>query len=302
VTVATKDLLKQLRRIEITTRRLANDQLTGNYASVVKGQGLAFREVRPYQPGDDVRAIDWNVSARAGEAFIKVFVEEREMTVMLVVDLSASQRFGTQRSAESGLAASKAQVAAMVAGACAFSAIHNNDRVGLIVATDRIEKIVPPKRGDKHAMRVIREILEFRPQHTGTDLRIALQTLVQVAKRRAVCFVLSDFIAGGFDRTLALASARHDIIPVMLTDRRDDELPDVGLAMFEDLETGEEAVVDTSDPAVRAWYAHQVRTRRAASEQLFRKLGLDLVKVDTGKSFIGPLRDLFARRARRARS
>ncbi len=302
MTVATKDLLKQLRRIEITTRRLANDQLTGNYASVVKGQGLAFREVRPYQPGDDVRAIDWNVSARAGEAFIKVFVEEREMTVMLVVDLSASQRFGTQRSAESGLAASKAQVAAMVAGACAFSAIHNNDRVGLIVATDRIEKIVPPKRGDKHAMRVIREILEFQPQHTGTDLRVALQALIQVAKRRAVCFVLSDFIAGGFDRTLALASAKHDIIPVMLTDRRDDDLPDVGLAMFEDLESGEEVVVDTSDPAVRAWYAHQVRTRRAASEQLFRKLGLDLVKVDTGKSFIGPLRDLFARRARRARS
>lgn len=302
MTIATKDLLKQLRRIEITSRRLANDQLTGNYASVVKGQGLAFREVRQYQPGDDVRTIDWNVSARAGETFVKVFVEEREMTVMLVVDLSASQRFGTQRSADAGIAASKAQVAAMVAGACAFSAIHNNDRVGLIVTTDRVEKMVPPKRGDKHCMRVIREILEFQPQHPGTDLRVALQALVQVAKRRAVCFVLSDFIAGGFDRTLALAAARHDIIPVMLSDRRDEELPDVGLAMFEDLETGEEAVVDTSDPAVRAWYAHQVRARRAVSEQLFRKLGLDLVKVDTSKSFVGPLRDLFARRARRARS
>lgn len=302
MTVATKDLLKQLRRIEITTRRLANDQLTGNYASVVKGQGLAFREVRPYQPGDDVRTIDWNVSARAGETFVKVFVEEREMTVMLVVDLSASHLFGTQRSTESGLAASKAQVAAMVAGACAFSAIHNSDRVGLIVATDRVEKIVPPKRGDKHVMRVIREILEFRPQSTGTDLRIALQALVQVAKRRAVCFVLSDFIAEGYERTLALAAAKHDIIPILLTDRRDEELPDVGLATFEDLESGEDVMIDTSDPAVRAWYARRVRDRRAASEQLFRKLGLDLAKVDTSKSFISPLRDLFARRARRARS
>lgn len=302
MTVATKDLLRQLRRIEITTRRLANDQLAGNYASVIKGQGLAFREVRPYQPGDDVRKIDWNVSARMDDTYVKVFVEEREMTVMLVVDLSASQLFGTQRSNESGLAASKAQVAAMVSGVCAFSAIHNSDRVGLIVGTDRVEKIIPPKRGDKHVMRVIREILEFRPQHPGTDLGVSLGALVQVAKRRAVCFVISDFINAGFERSLALASARHDIIPVMLTDRRDEELPDVGLAMFEDLETGEEAVVDTSDPSVRAWYKRKVRDRRAENEAYFKKLSVDLVKIDTAGSFVGPLRDLFARRARRARS
>lgn len=302
MTVAPKDLLRQLRRIEITTRRLANAQLAGNYTSVVKGQGLAFREVRPYQPGDDVRTIDWNVSARMDETYVKVFVEEREMTVMLVVDLSSSQLFGTQRSNESSLAASKAQVAAMVAGVCAFSAIHNNDRVGLIVATDRVEKIIPPKRGDKHVMRVVRDILEFRPRHPGTDLNVALRALTQVAKRHAVSFVISDFMTRGFERTLALASAKHDIIPVMLTDRRDDDLPDVGLATFEDLESGEETVVDTSDPAVRAWYRKQVQRQRGEREQVFRKLGLDLVKIDTAGSFIGPLRDLFSRRARRARS
>ena len=302
MTVAPKDLLRQLRRIEITTRRLANAQLAGNYTSVVKGQGLAFREVRQYQPGDDVRTIDWNVSARMDETYVKVFVEEREMTVMLVVDLSSSQLFGTQRSNESSLAASKAQVAAMVAGVCAFSAIHNNDRVGLIVATDRVEKIIPPKRGDKHVMRVVRDILEFRPRHPGTDLTVALRALTQVAKRHAVSFVISDFMTSGFERTLALAAAKHDIIPVMLTDRRDDELPDVGLATFEDLESGEESVVDTSDPAVRAWYKRQVQKQRGEREQVFRKLGLDLVKIDTAGSFIGPLRDLFSRRARRARS
>lgn len=289
-----RELLKALRRIEIKTARLANEQLSGTYASAVKGQGLAFREVRPYQRGDDVRAIDWNVSARMNEAYVKVFVEEREMTVMLAVDLSASQRFGTAR-------ASKGRVAAEVAALCTFSAVHNGDRVGLIVSTDRVEKIVPPKKGDKHAMRIVREILGFKAERRGTDLTGALEALVRVARRRSVAFVISDFFTQGYERPLALAAAKHDVIPVWLTDRHDAELPATGLTTFEDFESGESVVVDTSDRRVRAWYADRMRRFRTEREQAFRKLGLDVVRIDTGGDYVAPLRDLFARRARRAR-
>jgi len=292
--VIPRELLKALRKIEITTNRLATEQLSGTYTSVFKGQGLAFREVRQYQPGDDVRTIDWNVSARMNETYVKVFVEEREMTVMLVVDLSASERFGTKNS-------SKARLAAEVAALCAFSAIKHNDRVGLILSTDVVEKIVPPKKGQKHVMRVVREILGARPERTGTDLSIALETLYNVARRRSVAFVMSDFYTSGFDRTLSLAAARHDVIPVLLIDPRDEQMPDVGLAFFEDLETGESVVVDTSSARVRAHYAHEMRALRREQVQLFRKLGLDHVVVRTDRPYIGPLRDLFARRARRAR-
>jgi uncharacterized protein (DUF58 family) len=290
--VIPKEMLRALRRIEITTNRLATDQLAGNYTSVFKGQGLAFREVRQYQPGDDVRTIDWNVSARMNETYVKVFVEEREMTVMLAVDLSASEEFGTvQRS--------KARLAAEVAAVCAFSAIKNNDRVGLILASDRIERLVPPKKGQKHVMRVVREILGAVPQGRATDLKIALETLYRVARRRSVAFVLSDFFAEGYERTLSLAAARHDVIPVLLVDPRDEELPAVGLASFEDLETGEEVVVDTSDPRVRQHYARQMRRLRARHVKVFRKLGLDHVMVRTDQPYIRPLRELFLRRARR---
>jgi uncharacterized protein (DUF58 family) len=289
-----RELLKALRRIEITTARLANEQLSGTYVSAVKGQGLAFREVRPYQRGDDVRAIDWNVSARMNETYVKVFVEEREMTVMLVVDLSASQRFGSGR-------ASKGRLAAEVSALCTFSAVRNGDRVGLIVSTDRVEKIVPPKKGDKHAMRIVREILGFSSPHRGTDLTAALEALVRVARRRSVVFVVSDFFARGYERPLALAAAKHDVIPVWLTDKRDDDLPATGLTAFEDFETGESVVVDTSDKRVRAWYSRQMRAFRAEREQAFRKLGLDVVRIDTAGDYVAPLRDLFARRARRAR-
>lgn len=287
-----KELLRALRSIEIQTSRLANDQLAGSYTSVFKGQGLAFREVRQYQPGDDVRTIDWNVSARMNEPFVKVFVEEREMTVMLVVDLSASERFGTKR-------ASKARVAAEVSALCAFSAIKNNDRVGLILGTDRVEKIIPPKKGDKHVMRVVREILGFEPEYTGTCLKTSLETLSKVAKRKSVAFVISDFYASGFERALALASAKHDVIPVMLVDPRDEALPDVGLASFEDWETGEVAVVDTSDRRVRAHYEREMKRLRAEKIALFNKLALDSCVVRTDRSFVTPLRDLFARRAKR---
>ncbi|MEZ4443126.1 MAG: DUF58 domain-containing protein [Polyangiaceae bacterium] len=287
-----KELLKQLRKIEIRTQRLADEQLAGTYHSVFKGQGLSFREVRAYNLGDDVRFIDWNVSARMDEPFVKVFVEEREMTVMLVVDLSASERWGTVR-------APKAQVAAEVGALCAFSAIKNNDNVGLVLTTDVVEKLVPPKKGGKHVMRVIGEIMAFEPQYSGTNLTLALQTLVKVAKRRSVAFVISDFFDEGFERALALASAKHDVIPVMLVDPRDEELPDVGLAAFEDLETGEEILVDTSDARVRKHYADSMAAIRKEREKLFRKLALDRVIVRTDGSFVTPIRDLFAKRARR---
>jgi uncharacterized protein (DUF58 family) len=292
--VIPRELLKALRKIEITTNRLATEQLAGTYTSVFKGQGLAFREVRKYQPGDDVRSIDWNVSARMSDTYVKVFVEEREMTVMLVVDLSASERFGTR-------SGSKARLAAEVAALCAFSAIKHNDRVGLILATDQIEKIVPPKKGQKHVMRVVREILGARPERTGTDLSIALETLYNVARRRSVAFLLSDFYAADFERTLSLAAARHDLIPVMLVDPRDEELPNVGLASFEDFETGESVVVDTSSPRVRAHYAKHMRGLRQQHLKLFRKLGLDHCIVRTDKPYVQPLRDLFGRRAKRLR-
>jgi uncharacterized protein (DUF58 family) len=308
--VIPKELLAALRVIEIHTARLATEQLSGTYTSSFKGQGLAFREVRPYQPGDDVRAIDWNVSARMNDTFVKVFVEEREMTVMLLVDLSASERFGTRRAA-------KVRVASEVAALLAFSAIRNNDRVGLIVATDKVERIVPPKKGEKHVMRVVREILGFSPTerpapkpgrsgvvHTlgaATDLHAGLEALVRVSRRRSIAFVVSDFYDTDYERALALASAKHDVVPVVLVDPRDEALPDVGLASFEDLESGQSIVVDTGDPRVRAWYAAAMRKIAQSRRTMFHKLGLDSVEIETGGSFVRPLRDLFARRARRIR-
>jgi uncharacterized protein (DUF58 family) len=291
--VIPKELLRALRRIEITTRRLATEQLSGNYISGFKGQGLAFSDVRKYQPGDDVRSIDWNVSARMDEAFVKVFVEEREMTVMLLVDVSASERFGTY-------GGSKSRVAAEVAALCAFSAIKNNDRVGLILSTDHVEKLVPPKKGQKHVLRVVREILVSRPENAGTDLKVALETLYKVARRRSVAFLISDFFTSGYERALSLASARHDVVPVLISDPRDEEMPDVGLSSFQDLESGEDILVDTSDPRVRQHYAAAMRAERARHVALFRKFGLDHCVVRTDQPYIRPLRDLFARKARRA--
>ncbi len=312
-----KELLAALRTIEIFTARLANEQLSGTYSSSFKGQGLAFREVRPYQPGDDVRSIDWNVSARMNDTFVKVFVEEREMTVMLVVDLSASERFGTRRAA-------KLRVASEVAALLAFSAIRNNDRVGLIIATDKIERVVPPKKGEKHVMRVVREILGFEPRPgsvaaiersgdrssspsssmrlgAAADLKAALEALVRISRRRSVAFIVSDFYDTDYERALALASAKHDVVPVVLVDARDSELPDVGLATFEDLESGESVLVDTSDARVRASYAAASKRIAATRRAAFHRLGLDSVEIDTGGSFVRPLRDLFGRRARRIR-
>ena len=288
------ELLRDLLRLKFRTKHLVSDQLQGAYTSIFRGQGLSFSEVRGYQPGDDVRWIDWNVSARMSDAFVKVFVEERELTVMLVVDLSQSTAFGTQRAA-------KAWVAAEVAALCAFTATNNNDQVGLLLATDIVERILPPKKGEKHVMRVVREIIGHKPQYQGTNLKLALETLVQVTKRRSVTFLISDFFAGGFERALALAASKHDVIPVMLVDPRDETLPDVGLASFQDLETGEEVLVDTSSARVRKHYADTMRNFRLEREKLFKRLSLDVCIVKTEESVVGPLRKLFERRAKRRR-
>jgi uncharacterized protein (DUF58 family) len=288
------ELLRELLRLRVRTKRLVTDQLSGAYSSIFRGRGLSFSEVRGYQPGDDVRWIDWNVSARMNDAFVKVFVEERELTVMLVVDVSRSTAFGTRR-------APKSQVAAEVAAMCAFSATNNDDQVGLLLATDVVERILPPKKGDRQVMRIVREIVGHVPEYQGTNLTVALETLVAVTKRRSVAFVVSDFFTTGFERALSLAASKHDVIPVMLVDPRDEELPDVGLASFQDLETGEEVLVDTSSAAVRAHYQSVMRGLRAENERLFRRHDLDYVVVRTDASPVGPIRALFQRRARRGR-
>jgi uncharacterized protein (DUF58 family) len=292
--VISRETLKKLRKIQIRTARLANDQLAGSYHSVFKGRGMAFSEVRQYQPGDDVRFIDWNVSARFDDVFVKLFTEEREMTVMLLVDLSASQRFGS-------VAQPKIETTAEVAALLAFSAIKNNDRVGLILFTDRVEKFVPPKKGKGHVLHVITEILDAKPAHTGTDLGAALELLGNVARRRSVAFVVSDFLAGGYEHPLRIAGRKHDVIPVQITDPREEQLPDVGLALLEDLESGDLIEVDTSDERVRQAFQLRAARDRAQREQLFKKLRLDAITVRTDRSYVEPISNLFKLRQKRLR-
>jgi len=298
--VIPKEIVKKLRKIEIHTARLANDQLAGSYHSVFKGRGMAFSEVRQYQPGDDVRFIDWNVSARMQDTYVKIFTEEREMTVMLLVDLSASERFGA-------VGRPKLETIAEVAALLAFSAIKNNDRVGLIMFTDRVERFVPPKKGKGHVMRVIAEILNAKPEGKGTDLRSALDMLGHVLKRRSVVFLLSDFIEGpgssgpSYEKPLRLAAARHDLIPIEVADRREEELPDLGLVLCEDLETGELFEVDTSSRHAQSVYGLRVAKERANRDQLFAKLSLDHLRIQTDRSYVKPIVDLFRLRQKRAR-
>ncbi|MEM7433844.1 MAG: DUF58 domain-containing protein [Myxococcota bacterium] len=287
-----RELVKKLKKIEIYTSRLANDQLAGSYHSVFKGRGMAFSEVRQYQPGDDVRFIDWNVSARMNDTYVKVFTEEREMTVMLLVDLSASERFGS-------VAKPKIETVAEVAALLAFSAIRNNDRVGLILFTDRVERFVPPKKGRSHVMRVVTEILNAEPEGEGTDLGCALDLLGGIGKRRSVAFLISDFIAASYEKPLKVVAAKHDLIPIQVVDPREDELPDVGLALIEDLETGELVEVDTSNIDVRAEFAREVLKDRAAREHMFKRLQLDHVTVGTDRDYVRPLTELFRMRQRR---
>lgn len=295
-----KEVLKKLRRIEIHTARLANEQLAGSYHSVFKGRGLAFDEVRAYQPGDDVRFIDWNVTARTGDPYVKVFREEREMTVLLLVDASASQRFGTR-------VAKKSDVVAELSAVIAFSAIKNNDRVGLVLFTDEVERVVPPKKGPKHVMRVVAETLGFQPQGRGTDLARALDVAGGISRRRAAIFVISDFLSGGsydqgYEHSLRIAAARHDLVPIVIGDPREDELVDVGIAYVEDLETGELVAVDTSSRSVREAYRREVIRQRNQRDALFKRLGLDSIAISTATPYMKPLGEFFRRRAARMRA
>ena len=287
-----KELIRRIRRLEITTRMVVSQLLAGQYHSVFKGRGMAFSEVRPYQPGDEVRTIDWNVTARMNEAYVKVFSEERELTVVLLVDVSASHEFGSKERA-------KAEVAAEVAAMVAFSALANNDRVGLILFSDRVEKVVPPRKGRKHALRLISDILSTRPAGKGTRLDVGLDWLQKVVTRRAVTFLISDFQAEGYEKSLRLASRKHDLVPVVLRDPLEDAFPKLGLVDFEDPETLERVLVDTRDARVRGRFEKAMAERRLARTRAFRKLKLDSVELLAGEDYATSLQRFFKARARR---
>jgi uncharacterized protein (DUF58 family) len=299
-----KELLQKVRRIQITSSRLVNDIFAGQYHSVFKGQGIEFDEVREYQLGDDIRTIDWNVTARTGKAHVKKFVEERELTVMICVDVSLSCRFASEN-------ALKAKLAAEIAAVLAFSAIRNKDKVGLIIFTDQIEKFMPPRKGVKSVLKVIREVLYFRPQSAKTDIAWALEYLSKVTNRRSVAFLISDFMDreclsgeeipadSRLRKALAIANKKHDVIAITLNDRREAELPDCGLLTLEDAETGERAIVDTTNAGVRAQYRGLADRRWRAREKLFRSVGIDHIPVSTGVPYAKELVKFFSKRRRR---
>ena len=284
--------MKQVRRIEIRTRRLVNDVFSGEYHSVFKGRGMEFAEVREYIPGDDIRTIDWNVTARLGHPYVKQFMEERELTVILLVDLSASGDFGTRGRL-------KASLAAEVAAVLAFSAVQNNDKVGLILFTDRVEQTVPTRKGKRHVLRVIREILYFKPKGRGTNIGAALEHLARVQKRKAVVFVISDFQAKGYESALKLVARRHDLIAVRIMDPHERELPSIGLVTVEDPETGRRALVDTSDRKVRESFARSSAERDVAFRNALKGARTEAIDLDTDRPYTLPLVEFFARREKR---
>jgi len=288
-----KDLLKKVRQIQIRTSHQVTEVMAGEYKSAFKGRGMEFDEVREYQPGDEVRTIDWNVTARTGKPFVKRFVEERELTVMLVVDASSSGSFGSTTK-------SKNEVAAEIAALLAYSAIRSNDRVGLIVFTDQIEKYVPPKKGRSHVMRVIREILFLEePEHGKTDITAALEYLQKVCTRRSVVFLISDFICEDYSQAMMLASKKHDLIPVTITDPRESELPNIGLIDLMDAETGERILIDTSDKKVRRTFHALGLQREEELKKQFRKMNSNSICIETDKSYVDSLVKFFKMREKR---
>ena len=288
----TKELLKQVRQIEIKTRGLVNQVFSGEYHSVFKGRGMEFSEVREYQPGDDIRNIDWNVTARYGHPFIKVFEEERELTVMLLVDLSGSLAFGS-------LEKTKQRIATELTAILAFSAMKNNDKVGLILFSDRIEKFVPPRKGKSHVLRIIREVLSFEPQGNGTDIKGALEYFNTVIKKKSIVFLLSDFFDTGYDKILRIVGKKHDLIGMVLNDPREKVLPKAGLMQFLDAESGEIRFVDTSNKKVRDWFKRRIDEQNYFRKNLFTSSRLDSIYIDTSKSYIKPLVDFFKLREKR---
>ncbi|MCD6115693.1 DUF58 domain-containing protein [bacterium] len=288
-----KEILKKVKRLEITTRGLVNDVFSGEYHSVFKGRGMEFAEVREYQIGDDIRTIDWNVTARSGHPFVKVFEEERELTVMLMVDVSSSGEFGSFEQM-------KGEIAVELCALLAFSAIKNNDKVGLIIFTDKIEKFVPPRKGKSHVLRVLRELLYFKPEDKKTDISLALEYLSRVAKRRSVVFLVSDFISGDFEKELRIAKEKHDIIAINIVDPRELELPNIGYVELEDAETGEQLLLNTFDSAVREAFGEKASQIISDRKKLFKSMNVDSVFINTGKPYIEPLMKFFRMRAKRA--
>lgn len=288
-----RELIRRVRRLEIRTRRLVEESLAGSYHSVFKGRGMEFAEVRDYVPGDDVRTIDWNVSARMGHPFVKKFTEERELTVVLMVDASGSKRFGTGPT-------TKMQMAAEISALLAFSAIRNNDRVGLLLFTDRTELFVPPRKGRQHGLRVLRELLAIEPQSDGTDVGRALEYIQRVVTKRAVVFLVSDFQDQGFDRVLRVVARKHDLVAIALSDPRERLLPDVGLIGVRDPETGELGVIDTGSARVRQAYSDAGQRAQAQLRDTVRRVGVDLLELSTGEPYEVPFVRFFRERARRA--
>lgn len=292
----TPELIKKIRRIEIRTRRLVNDSFAGEYHAIFKGRGMEFDEVRPYQSGDEVRTIDWKVTARTGDLFIKRYVEERELTVMLLVDLSASNQFGTVERL-------KRAIAAELGAVLAFCAITNNDKVGLLIFTDQVELFIPPRKGRRHVLRLIRELLAFEPDGQGTDIKLALDTINLIQKRKSIIFLVSDFLASvnSYQSVLQVSNRRHDIIAVTLNDPREQELPKVGLLALQDAETGETQLIDTSSRAARRAFAQQVQQLMAQRDRAFRRAKVDRIAVTTDTDYVTPLTSFFEKRARRLR-
>jgi uncharacterized protein (DUF58 family) len=286
------DVLKQIRRIEIRTKRLVNDLFSGEYHSTFKGQGMEFEEVRQYEPGDDVRLIDWNVTARTGYPHIKKFKEERELSVVLLVDASSSGRFGTKERF-------KSEMAAELAALLAFSAIKNNDKVGLIIFTDTIEKFIPPKKGRSHVLRIIREILYYQPKGTGTDIGGALEYFNRVIKRKSVVFLISDFLGENYFKPLQIANNKHDIISVKITDPRETVFENVGLIELEDAETGEVFLVDTGSADFRREFSAKATEDATLLKRGFQMINVDFINVRTDRSYIIPLINFFKMRERR---
>ncbi|GAB4310896.1 MAG: DUF58 domain-containing protein [Candidatus Sumerlaeia bacterium] len=288
----TRELLKKVRRIEIITNRVVNDVMAGQYHSVFKGRGIEFEEVREYQIGDDVRTIDWNVTARAGRPFVKRYREERELTVVFCVDVSSSSWFGTHERL-------KGELQAEVCAVLAFSAIRNNDRVGLLLFTSGVERFIPPQKGRKHVLRVVREVLSFRPQGRGTSLRAALEYLNRVVKRRAVVFLMSDFLDEGYENILRTVNRKHDLVAISIADPREFELPPAGILELEDAETGEIVLVDTFDRHVRERFAAARREQAARLRQNLRRMNIDHIALATDQPYDEALVHFFRLRARR---
>ncbi|MDM8529387.1 DUF58 domain-containing protein, partial [Anaerolineales bacterium HSG24] len=290
------ELIKQIRQMEIPTRRLVNDSFAGEYHAVFKGRGIEFDEVRRYQIGDEVRSIDWKVTARTGELFVKRYIEERELTVMLVVDLSASGQFGT-------VERFKRVIAAELAAVLAFSAISNNDKVGLLLFTNQIELYIPPRKGRRHVLRLIRDLLAFEADGRGTDIKLALDTINLILKRKAIVFLISDFLATSksYQAMLQVCNRRHDVIAVTLSDPKEYQLPKVGLLALQDAETGEVRMVDTSSRTVRRNFTEQVRALINEREYSFRRAKVDRIDITTADDYVMPLTKFFEKRAKRLR-